>query len=333
MLCTWALLAGGTARQRIYMEKASAVEQSGAPKHKIAESGPAGRSVTGRLFSWGKGGLLWRFLHFVKYGVSFRLGLKRTIHDPSDIKRINLLAVEHCTNSCKHCSTSSPFAAKRSHSASAFFPWLDRVIQGGIKFSQIAITGGEPFLHPDLGDFIKQLKERYPSKELGVTTNFFWANEQKNGKLAPGLRQLDRILISKYPNIVARLGGDQGFETLVDLLRKSCPQVDIAVSDGSHMIAWKLDAQQQTPKAHRCTSDCHVLRADGKISRCAVGVGLENRPEYALIVASSKERLYDLTQGLESLLVWAKKYPFDLCAHCSLWRGVQVLWRPDTGLR
>jgi len=286
------------------------------------------RLSRGRFFSLSKGGRVWNVLHFLKYGLGFRLGMRRAPHKDRGIGRINLLAVEHCNNSCSYCSTSSPFAGKRSHSVGAFFPWLDLLVQEGIQFTNIAITGGEPFLHSDLFAFIDGLDHRYADKEIGLTTNFFWGSENKIRNLAPKLKSLDHMLISRYPNVVAKLGGETRFSESVDLVRELCPHLDVAVSDMSHIIAWDLHTEQHTPTAYCCTSDCYTLRTDGNISHCSIGVGLENRPEYAEILKKSRDRLYDLSQGVSGLLSWIRKYPFDLCSHCTLWQGVQVPWEP-----
>jgi len=132
-----------------------------------------------------------------------------------DIRRVNLLIVEHCTSRCEQCSTSSPLSTvRRSYQASDFFPWLDRLNQDGIRFRVISITGGEPFLHPDLGSLLDQLKERYPGKQLGVTTNFFWASEKRIAELAPKLKSLVRLVVSRYPDVVEKLGGPARFNAL-----------------------------------------------------------------------------------------------------------------------
>jgi hypothetical protein len=239
------------------------------------------------------------------------------------------MAVEHCTHTCKNCSTSAPlFAGRRFHAAAAFFPWLDLLTREGIEFKRISITGGEPFLHPDIGGFFDELKARYPDKEIGVATNFFWASENKIKTVAPKLKSLDRLGISRYPNTVAKLGGKDRFHSLVNLVRELCPHIEVSVSDGSHMISWELHAEKETPKAYCCTSDCYVLRPNGKISHCSVAAGLDNRPEYAQILKECKEGVFDLSQGTSGFLPWIRKYPFDLCYHCTLWKGAWEEWQP-----
>jgi len=247
-----------------------------------------------------------------------------------DVKRINLMAVDNCTNTCKYCSTSSPFAKKQCYPASAFFPWLDLLVREQVEFENIAITGGEPFLHDDIFSFLSDLKKRYSKKKIGITTNFFWANEDAVRQTALRMDSLlDTMLISVYPNVVERIGGMQRFNELIDLLRTLCPKVNIAISGESYayMIGWKLHKNKRKVRNYCVTSDCYILRADGKISHCSIGVGLENRPEYKSIIDGSKERLFDLKNGIAGFLSWTHKYPFDLCYHCTFWRKSIVKWQ------
>ena len=93
---------------------------------------------------------------------------------------INLLITENCNLNCAYCSTGAPFAPKKNRSVELFCKWLDVLQNNDIPFESIAITGGEPFLHPQItdGSFIQTLKIRYPSKKIGITTNFFWASDK-----------------------------------------------------------------------------------------------------------------------------------------------------------
>jgi hypothetical protein len=247
-----------------------------------------------------------------------------------NIKNINLLAVEHCTIACQYCSTSSPFSKKISHPASSFFSWLDLLEIKRIPFTDISITGGEPFLHRDIGGFIHELRERYPFKRIGVTTNFYWANENTIKLYAPIIQLLNGGLdISLYENLITKLGGLERVNSLVCLLRELCPEITIEVGNRPSFISWKLHMDEREVKNTCITSDCYILRADGKISHCSIGAGLENRAEYLPIINFSKERLFDLRNGIGGFLSWALKYPFDLCFHCTMWRHIVTPWRLD----
>jgi hypothetical protein len=238
-------------------------------------------------------------------------------------KNVNLLVVEHCNNTCVHCSTGSPFAKRAYHSADSFMKWLDVLERGQIPFDYISLTGGEPFLHPQVldGSFIRQLRDRYPSKKVGATTNFFWASEERIKKFAPVIGLLNGgLAVSLYENIVARLGGSERAHDLVDKLRDECPDIHVEAVECREFVGWEFHEDRREVEGPCVTSDCFVLRPDGRISHCSVAIGGENRPEYASIMAKSREAFFDLARGVEGYSSWASKYPFDLCFHCTMWR-------------
>jgi len=243
---------------------------------------------------------------------------------PFDMRRnINLLVVEHCNNTCVHCSTGSPFAKRAFHPADSFFEWLDTLEREHVPFDYISLTGGEPFMHPGVldGSYVRQLRDRYPSKRVGATTNFFWASEKGIERCGPGIALMNGGLnISLYANIVERLGGRQRVQDLVALLRKRCPDTSINAIELPTFIAWEFHEDQREVKGPCVTSDCFVLKPDGRLSHCSLAVGGENRPDYAAIIGRSKEAFFDLSRGVEGYSAWASKYPFDLCSHCTMWR-------------
>jgi len=225
--------------------------------------------------------------------------------DPTlfDMRRnINLLVVEECNNTCVHCSTGAPFAKRAHHSAASFFKWLDILEREHVPFDYISLTGGEPFLHPQVfdGSFVRELRERYPSKGVGATTNFFWASEKGIERCAPGIEMMNGGLnISLYANIVARLGGPERVHDLVGLLRRRCPDTNINATEMPTFIAWEFHEDRREVKGPCVTSDCFVLRPDGRLSHCSVAVGGETRPDYAPIVRRSKEAFFDLDAPID----------------------------------
>jgi len=238
---------------------------------------------------------------------------------------INLLATEHCNLACAHCSTGAPFAKKINHPAESFCKWLDILEAKQIPFTDIAITGGEPFLHPEVrdGSFIRLLKTRYPSKNVGITTNFFWASEKNIVKYAPIIDMMPIIMISMYSEAVDRLGGQTNFNHLVKLLKDTCPNTQITVADQKMFLEWELHEDAREVKGRCITSDCFILKANGELSHCSIAVGAQNIHAYDPIVKKSKDAILDLSKnndwGREEFLSWAGKYPFDLCFNCTMW--------------
>jgi len=71
----------------------------------------------------------------------------------------------HCNLGCDYCAVaSSPRAAPRSLTASSFRGLVDEAVSEG--FTEIYLTGGEPFLHPDIVDMLDYASARLPTVAL-----------------------------------------------------------------------------------------------------------------------------------------------------------------------
>jgi hypothetical protein len=251
---------------------------------------------------------------------------------------VHIIAVENCTKSCEFCSTSAPFAEKKSYPASAFFPWLDLLFgdnQNPFKDTYIAITGGEPFLHPNIFLFIDEMKARYPLKDIGATTNFFWASKTRIKEIAPLLKSWTDMLISKYPDTVNRIGGEEKFDELVSLLKYLSPHLHVEVTPMMNsFIRWDFHTDRQEVLNACCTAFCYMLKADGKLFRCSLAYGLDHKPGYGAIRDVTPERYFDLAKGLAGFSKWSSQYPIDLCHHCTFWKHESSVWKNATeGLR
>jgi len=246
---------------------------------------------------------------------------------PFDMMRnVNLLVAEHCSNTCEHCSTGSPFLGKQTHPAAGFFPWLDALVRGGVEFNDISLTGGEPFLHPEVrdGSFMRALRERYPDKRVNATTNFYWGSERLIERFAPAVAEFFALDVSLYANLVERLGGQARVHELLDLLAAACPSTIITPIERPTFIAWELHEEERPVQGPCVTSDCFILRPDGRISHCSIAIGAEGNPAFAPILASTSEGLFDIARGVEGFREWADTYPFDLCRHCTMWHEDHV---------
>lgn len=238
---------------------------------------------------------------------------------------INLLVVEHCSNTCRHCASGSPLVRRTVHPVASFLPWLDRLEEHGYVFTDISLTGGEPFLHPEVrsAEFMHVLRDRYPQKRLGVTTNFYWASTERIAEFAEALSCFDSIGVSLYANIVERLGGSAEVERLLDEVRALCPDVWLDVVERSAFLRWSIHDEPMPVEGPCVTADCFILRPEGRLSHCAIAIGAEIVPEFAGVTARSNEAFWDIQSGLDGIEDWVRKYPFDLCEHCSMWQGVE----------
>jgi len=255
----------------------------------------------------------------------------------NDIEKIVIHSTDICNINCKYCSRGIPFKkSNKSYFASEFIPWLNFLIQQDIIFEKITITGGEPFLHPDIFTFINELKNGYPNKIIRLVTNFFWADEKIINKYAPKLKNLDNLVISKYPSIIEKCGGNREFNQLVELLKLNCPNINIEVHELAQFISWELHKNKE-PVSDICTTEqakCYTLGNDGIVTRCVIACGAKNINEYKSILAANKEYLYDLKKwDRKEFLYFANKYPFDLCEHCTFTKYKSENWRLEDRIK
>ena len=255
----------------------------------------------------------------------------------NDIHKIVLHSTDACNTNCKYCSRGVPFVKrKRSYSASEFVPWLNFLIKKNIKFTSISISGGEPFLHPNIFDFVDELKYNYPDKIIRLTTNFFWANEETIKDYAPKLKNLDNLVISKYPPILEKCGGNDQFDSLVKLFKQSCPHVNFEVYNQSNFTSWELRKQKKSINTI-CTTEkanCYTLGPEGIMTRCVIACGARNISQYKSILEMNNEYFFDLKKwNKKKFLNFVHKFPFDLCEHCTFTHYKSENWRLEDRLK
>jgi pyruvate-formate lyase-activating enzyme/diadenosine tetraphosphatase ApaH/serine/threonine PP2A family protein phosphatase len=94
----------------------------------------------------------------------------------------------HCNLACDYCVVaSSPGARRRELSAQRFFALVDEAVREG--FNEIYLTGGEPFVHPQIGALIEYACERLPTVVLTNAMLFTGRRRAQLERLAgrPGL--------------------------------------------------------------------------------------------------------------------------------------------------
>jgi hypothetical protein len=245
-----------------------------------------------------------------------------------DIHRVPIMVTDHCNNSCQFCSTKSVYLCQASYGADRFIPWLDKLLKNNIEFSLIALTGGEPFLHENIGALIDGLKNHYPDKTIGVDTNFFWASEEGLAYYLPRIRNLDRLRISIYPHILAKLGGMEKVEQCIQSIKQSLPSLEIKpLNIVKYFIKWEFSERRMKVSGPCGTSDCYVLLANGKMHRCSIATHLHKHPDYKDLKLNCSQSIFDLSGKLDGFLEWIDRYPFDLCEHCTFWLSECTPWR------
>ena len=89
------------------------------------------------------------------------------------VKDLCFEIIESCPNECKFCSSNSCIDKKQTILLDDFKRVIDYFIsEGGIE--ELSLSGGEPFLHPDILEMVKY------AKSCGIKTVIFTSGI-KNG--------------------------------------------------------------------------------------------------------------------------------------------------------
>lgn len=87
--------------------------------------------------------------------------------------RLEFHLVEHCNLGCKGCNHFSPIAEEGYVNAEELIKDLNQLrnIFGARGVSQIEMLGGEPLLHPDCAEIIRNVRAIFPYVRLYILTN------------------------------------------------------------------------------------------------------------------------------------------------------------------
>ena len=135
---------------------------------------------------------------------------------------LHIYASDHCTKCCESCTTSSPHRRAHFGDAEKFTKYINLLYDNHVKVGNINITGGEPFAHKNLEQFIKTLRSgmKYHVPFL-VTSNGFWIDDAD--QYPSGLAKGDGVMISRYPDIIFSCGGLAHYEALINRLKATQP--------------------------------------------------------------------------------------------------------------
>lgn len=93
------------------------------------------------------------------------------------VKDLCFEIIEKCPNECKFCSSNSCYSKNKIISLEDFKKVIDYFMsEGGIE--ELSLSGGEPFLHPDLFEMVEY------AKTYGIRTVIFTSGVKKREKLS-----------------------------------------------------------------------------------------------------------------------------------------------------
>lgn len=238
---------------------------------------------------------------------------------------IELHCVDHCNNSCRYCNNHSPHAPKNEYEAQAYVPWIDKLIDMGVRFYCLSIMGGEPFLHSNLERFVGVLRKRY-DYSLMVTTNGFWLSKENIEKNASLLKQLDILCISLYPNLVDKAGGMESIAFCLDLVKQRFPNLKLEVRKVENFSKFEFTSKQNNVFRYCGVADCTCLLADGRMARCGIGAFAHMNPTVTPEFLYAGDMFYNLKDPCEDFWMWRKRWPLRACSYCTQFVNKSVSW-------
>lgn len=113
--------------------------------------------------------------------------------------RIYLHVVDHCNLRCSQCDNYSPFAEPRFETVENWEKLLLRFKQLIPQVPYIHLSGGEPFLHPDLLQLCKIAHNIYPFSKIVIFTNGTLLLKYNKDFYSKLKEYNTSILLSDYP--------------------------------------------------------------------------------------------------------------------------------------
>jgi organic radical activating enzyme len=259
------------------------------------------------------------------------------------LERLEVHAVDHCNLSCIGCNHASPFFKKKNYQAEDYIPWIEKMRgELGLTFRKLAFTGGEPFLHPALGEFVKEMKVVAGAYECEIFTNLTWLKDESSiDKHAEVFSNVHNMCISRYKPVIEKIGGPE-LNRLMDVVVNRYPDMTIRSFDKGvvhefSQVFFYEEARERLPHHTCAVKDCTQLVADGRLFRCTYGHAIGHHPAVSEGFAGSKDIVFDLKTdiGVRDINGWKDKWPLDACSHCGcgVSRDVWTPWVSDPLIR
>ncbi len=229
------------------------------------------------------------------------------------LSALEINVTEHCNLQCKGCDHAMGIIPKRKIALSAILTDIRKAAKI-MHVRTIRIIGGEPLLHPELPDILRDIKSTAIADSLELWTNGKLLNEISQDTLD----YVDGVIISKYPKV----NYNWDFSLLNEYANKY--NVWFHVRNCNH-FAWnslsdKISNPALVKMLHancREAATCHTLRK-GKFYKCVQAAFASDR-----LLAAEVEILDDgvqlhnnpsINEEIESHL-WSN-VPLQACYYC-----------------
>lgn len=110
-----------------------------------------------------------------------------------------LIVCSHCNLNCVGCDHMAPYAKKYFLKLETLKEQLNYLINSKIKINDILLFGGEPLLHPQIGEICSIIREYLPDTFIQVSTNGLFLKAVKEEQIDK-IKESGAVLnLTKYP--------------------------------------------------------------------------------------------------------------------------------------
>lgn len=232
---------------------------------------------------------------------------------------------DHCNLNCAGCLHYAPFADKRFATVETVRRDFMRLKGLFSNIRHIRIMGGEPLLHPEVGNVARIVREAFPRSKIRVVTNGVLLTDDADGKTRRLLSILKKNNVgidwTKYPPVVHREGEVKAL--------CSATGVNLRITENSSFMARiRPNGGEGIRRAFRWCRErmyCPILD-DGRIFTCAPAryAGYYNKVAGTRIPV---EKGMDIYRATAKEILYYLMCPSFACSYCDAgaryfpWKG------------
>lgn len=223
---------------------------------------------------------------------------------------VEMHVMDCCNLNCRGCSHFSPIYPRDIPDLEVRCKDIEKLKSIFLYIARFYILGGEPFLHPQLEQYIYKIRKMLPETEINIVTN---------GLLIP---RVDAGILEsiRNNNIIVEISGYEPTYKMIQNITARLEAFNIQYWVGKLALRKRfnkpLSLIENSKYKQKCISDGCISIYEGKISRCPTLMYINqfnkvfntNLPDEGII------NLDDINNGRELLNILKQEVP--LCKHC-----------------
>lgn len=232
----------------------------------------------------------------------------------------------HCNLKCKGCSHYSNLVREPEFGdLDCFRKNLARMKELFDHVEVIRLLGGEPFLNPDLGDFVTAAREAYPDAVLSVVSNGLLIPKKVKDEVLEAIRRNNaRVQVSNYPPTV-KIGSE---------IRRRLEESGVRYSISQPVTKFQYEIGSEAGDGRKNYRHCaliqdHLLSDDGRMCLCDNPVLYEENMHRLATKREVSEKdwinIYRMQDGCEVLRSLHRPVPF--CRYCLTRKKIMFPWK------